>query len=148
MNIQGSFGFGQGYTVHWDKPKTNGTGAGQQKDNSTGDQASKAYGSTDDNQKGNESHGCTHSWDDPDWSILDDRRGNLPEFPIDTLPAPWRAWLERAAHGAGVTTAHVAVPLQGLEQIAALRSCGNTSAAVHPIITPRSPGRSATGSSR
>jgi hypothetical protein len=26
-------------------------------------------------------------------------------------------------------------------------SCGNTSAAVHPIITPRSPGRSATGSS-
>jgi hypothetical protein len=24
-------------------------------------------------------------WDDPDWSILDDRRGELPEFPINTL---------------------------------------------------------------
>src|SRR5262245_2079151 len=23
-----------------------------------------------------------HDWDDPDWSILDDRRGELPEFPL------------------------------------------------------------------
>jgi hypothetical protein len=78
MNFQGSFGFGQGYTVHWDKPKTNGTGTGRQKDNSKTDQGV-------DNQKGREAHGCTHSWDDPDWSVLDDRRGDLPEFPVDTL---------------------------------------------------------------
>jgi Protein of unknown function (DUF3987) len=55
-----------------------------------------------------------HSWDDPDWSILDDRRGNLPDFPIDTLPAAWQAWIERAAHGAGATPAHVAVPFLGI----------------------------------
>ena len=56
----------------------------------------------------------THGWDDPDWSILDDRRGNLAEFPIDTVPAAWQAWLERTAHGAGATPAHVAVPLLGI----------------------------------
>jgi Protein of unknown function (DUF3987) len=55
-----------------------------------------------------------HSWDDPDWSILDDRRGELPDFPIDTLTARWQEWLGRAAHGAGVTTGHVAVPLLGV----------------------------------
>jgi len=25
----------------------------------------------------------TGTWEDPDWSILDDRRGALPEFPVD-----------------------------------------------------------------
>jgi hypothetical protein len=30
-----------------------------------------------------------HSWDAPDWSILDDRRGELPDFPLDCLiPSP------------------------------------------------------------
>src|SRR3954471_10405291 len=30
-------------------------------------------------------------WPEPDLSILDDRRGNLPEFPLDTMPvlADW-----------------------------------------------------------
>jgi Protein of unknown function (DUF3987) len=107
MNIQGSFGFGQGYTVHWDKPKANGTGGGRQKDNSKTDQGV-------DNQNGREAHGRTHSWDDPDWSILDDRRGDLPEFPADTLSTPWQEWVTRAAHGAGATLAHVAVPLLGI----------------------------------
>ena len=37
--------------------------------------------------------------------FFDDRRGTLPDFPIDTLPAAWRAWIERAAHGAGATPA-------------------------------------------
>jgi uncharacterized protein DUF3987 len=55
-----------------------------------------------------------HSWHDPDWSILDDRRGQLPEFPIDCLTPPWQLWLERAAHGAGVTPGHIAVPLLGV----------------------------------
>ena len=53
-------------------------------------------------------------WDDPDWSILDDRRGELPEFPIDTLSPSFRERVERAAHGAGVTAAHVAIPLIGI----------------------------------
>jgi len=106
MNIQGSFG-GRGYTVHRNKPKTNGTSAGRQKDNSKTDQGV-------DNQKSRETHSCTHSWDDPDWSILDDRRGDLSEFPVDTLSTPWQEWVARAAHGAGATPAHVAVPLLGI----------------------------------
>jgi hypothetical protein len=54
------------------------------------------------------------SWTEPDWSILDDRRGQLPEFPIDALSPSSQEWVERAAHGAGVTAAHVAVPLIGI----------------------------------
>jgi Protein of unknown function (DUF3987) len=53
-------------------------------------------------------------WGDPDWSILDDRRGELPEFPINTLSARCQEWVKRAAHGAGVTAAHVATPLIGI----------------------------------
>jgi hypothetical protein len=52
--------------------------------------------------------------EDPDWSILDDRRGDLPEFPIDNLSVSCREWVERAAHGAGATPAHVGVPLLGI----------------------------------
>jgi hypothetical protein len=50
-------------------------------------------------------------WDEPDWSLLDDRRGELPEFPTDVLTPLWQRWLGRAAHGAGVTAGHVMVPL-------------------------------------
>jgi hypothetical protein len=52
-----------------------------------------------------------HDWNDPDLSLLDDRRGELPDFPIDVLTAKWQVWIELAARGAGVTPAHVAVPL-------------------------------------
>ena len=55
-----------------------------------------------------------HSWESPDWSILDDRRGELPDFPLDCLGGSLRAWVERAAAGAGVTVAHVAVPALGI----------------------------------
>jgi hypothetical protein len=55
-----------------------------------------------------------HSWGDPDQSVLDDRRGNLPEFPLDVLASSCREWVDRAAYGAGVTTAHVAIPLLGV----------------------------------
>jgi hypothetical protein len=61
-----------------------------------------------------ERKGPLHDWGAPDWSILDDRRGDLPEFPLDCLPAPVRAWVKRAANGAGVTPAHVAVPALGI----------------------------------
>jgi hypothetical protein len=55
-----------------------------------------------------------HNWDDPDMSILDDRRGDLPNFPTDIFAPPIREWLERAAHGAGVFPDHVAVPMLGV----------------------------------
>jgi hypothetical protein len=102
MSDQSPLDSGQGYSVHRDGPKTNGTGTGRQKDNGKADGGSE------------EAHGPIHNWDDPDWSILDDRRGDLPEFPIDTLSVPCQEWIERAAHGAGVTPAHVAVPLLGI----------------------------------
>jgi hypothetical protein len=56
-----------------------------------------------------------HSWDDPDVSLLDDRRGDLPDFPLDAIAPEWlREWLPRAAHGAGTRIDHVAVPLIGI----------------------------------
>ena len=53
-------------------------------------------------------------WDDPDISILDDRRGDLPEFPTEVFAPECREWVVQAAAGAGVTAAHVAVPLIGI----------------------------------
>ena len=54
------------------------------------------------------------TWADPDFSILDDRRGELPNFPIDVFTPPWQELLLRASHGAGVRSEHVAVPLIGV----------------------------------
>ena len=51
------------------------------------------------------------AWDDPDFSILDDRRGELPNFPTEVFAQPVEEWLGRAARGAGVHSDHVAVPL-------------------------------------
>jgi hypothetical protein len=56
----------------------------------------------------------SHSWGDPDISILDDRRGELPAFPLDVFTNEMQALIERNARGAGVTHAHVAVPLIGI----------------------------------
>jgi hypothetical protein len=56
----------------------------------------------------------TGTWDEPDWTLLDDRRGELPDFPVEALPASLHGWLLRAARGAGVTPGHVAVPLLGI----------------------------------
>ena len=56
----------------------------------------------------------TGTWEEPDWALLDDRRGELPDFPVEALPASLRGWLLRAARGAGVTPGHVAVPLLGI----------------------------------
>src|SRR5262249_20983244 len=52
-----------------------------------------------------------HDWNDPDASLFDDRRGELPNFPVNVLVPKWQVWIELAARGAGVTAAHVAVPL-------------------------------------
>jgi Protein of unknown function (DUF3987)/Bifunctional DNA primase/polymerase, N-terminal len=56
----------------------------------------------------------TGTWEEPDWALLDERRGELPDFPVEALPASLHGWLLRAARGAGVTPAHVAVPLLGI----------------------------------
>jgi hypothetical protein len=51
------------------------------------------------------------AWDSPDLEVLEETRGELPDFPNDVLPLEWRDFVCRASHAAGVTTAHVAVPL-------------------------------------
>jgi hypothetical protein len=56
----------------------------------------------------------TGTWDEPDWTLLDDRRGELPDFPVEVLPTSLRAWLLRTARGAGVTPGHVALPFLGI----------------------------------
>jgi hypothetical protein len=98
------FGSDPGYHIHTDepKPRTNGVG-------SNGQTSRESDDGTQQGRTGNR-----YGWDDPDLSILDDRRGDLPDFPIDTLSVPWQVWVKRAAHGAGVTAAHVAVPLLGI----------------------------------
>jgi hypothetical protein len=56
----------------------------------------------------------TGEWDDPDMSILDDRRGKLPDLPIDAFPQSMHRWMLEAARGAGVTVGHIALPLIGI----------------------------------
>jgi hypothetical protein len=55
-----------------------------------------------------------HDWDSPDWSILDERRGDLPAFPLHIFSDKMQALITRTSQGAGVTPAHVAVPLIGV----------------------------------
>jgi hypothetical protein len=55
-----------------------------------------------------------HSWGTPDESLLEDRRGELPEFPRDVFPLPLSSWLLRASRGAGVRIDHIAVPMLGV----------------------------------
>ena len=54
------------------------------------------------------------SWESPDRSLLDDRRGELPPFPLDVLSPSWQEWATNAAHGAGTAIDHVVVPLLGI----------------------------------
>jgi hypothetical protein len=56
----------------------------------------------------------TGTWDEPDTSILDDRRGDLPELPLNAFPAVMHGWIRSAARGAGVTADHIATPLIGI----------------------------------
>jgi Protein of unknown function (DUF3987) len=53
-------------------------------------------------------------WDYPDLSLLDDRRGELPPFPLDVFSTSWQEWATNAAHGAGTAVDHVVVPLFGI----------------------------------
>jgi hypothetical protein len=65
-------------------------------------------------QSAKASEASVHDWDDPDPSILDDRRGTLPEFPLHVLSPEIQELITRTAKGAGVTPAHVAVPMLGI----------------------------------
>src|SRR5262249_32076268 len=69
---------------------------------------------TSDEQQARGRKAETGTWEEPDWALLDDRRGELPDFPVEAWPASLHGWLLRAARGAGVTPAHVAVPLLGI----------------------------------
>jgi hypothetical protein len=75
---------------------------------------SAAEGASSDKQQAKGRKVETGTWDEPDWTLLDDRRGELPDFPVEALPASLHGWLLRAARGAGVTPGHVAVPLIGI----------------------------------
>ena len=59
-------------------------------------------------------HFATFIWGDPDFALLDGRRGDLPEFPSAAFHGLCQQWVEGAAHAAGVTPAHVAMPLLGV----------------------------------
>jgi Protein of unknown function (DUF3987) len=54
------------------------------------------------------------TWEAPDESLLEDRRGTLPPFPCDVFPLGLSNWLERASRGAGTLLDHVAVPMLGV----------------------------------
>jgi hypothetical protein len=58
--------------------------------------------------------GGAHSWVTPDESLLEDRRGELPEFPSGVFPLPLSSWLLRATRGAGVRIDHIAIPMLGV----------------------------------
>src|SRR5262249_7100179 len=62
------------------------------------------------NHQGDNPNKHEEAWTSPDISLLNDRRGNLPDFPVDALSGQWQEWLRKGAPGAGVTPGHVAVP--------------------------------------
>jgi hypothetical protein len=59
-------------------------------------------------------HVSNFSWNDPDISLLDDRRGDLPPFPLEVLPPKLQDLVQGAAHGAGCSIDHVAMPMLGI----------------------------------
>jgi hypothetical protein len=67
-----------------------------------------------DSSEGEPNDELTPSWENPDLSFLDDRRGDLPYFPLDVLSPDWQNWAKSAAHGAGTTVDHILVPLLGI----------------------------------
>jgi Protein of unknown function (DUF3987) len=60
------------------------------------------------------SNAVPFTWEAPDDSLLEDRRGTLPAFPQDVFPPGLSDWLSRASRGAGTLLDHVAVPMLGV----------------------------------
>lgn len=50
-------------------------------------------------------------WPEIDPSLLEERRGVLPPFPVDLMPSPWRAWLTDTAASAGAPVDYAAQAL-------------------------------------
>jgi hypothetical protein len=75
------------------------------------------------------------SWAEPDESLIEDRRGELPEFPIEAFPPRLSSWLLRATRGAGVRSDHIAVPLLGVASslIGMARRVQATTAWLEPV---------------
>jgi hypothetical protein len=75
------------------------------------------------------------SWEEPDRSLLEDRRGEVPQFPVDALGPSVAPLIERVAKGAGVTSAHVVVPLLSIASslIGAARQVKASSAWYEPL---------------
>ncbi len=46
-------------------------------------------------------------WPEIDLSILEEKRGAVPPFPLDLLPRPWRDWVSDTASSAGAPTDYV-----------------------------------------
>ncbi len=46
-------------------------------------------------------------WPEPDVSILEDKRGAVPPFPLDLLAQPWRDWVSDTASSAGAPADYV-----------------------------------------
>jgi hypothetical protein len=57
--------------------------------------------------------GVSFSWEAPDDSLLEDRRGVLPAFPSDVFSDGLSTWLPRASRGAGTLLDQVAIPMLG-----------------------------------
>ncbi|TWT14035.1 DUF3987 domain-containing protein [Reyranella sp. CPCC 100927] len=51
------------------------------------------------------------AWPEPDLTLLDHRRSDVPAFSVDVLPAFWRDWVCRSAIGASASVGHVALSL-------------------------------------
>jgi hypothetical protein len=48
-----------------------------------------------------------NAWPETDPSLLEEGRPSLPEFPLLSLPAWWRAWVSETAHGAGAPVDYI-----------------------------------------
>jgi hypothetical protein len=81
------------------------------------------------------SNAVPFTWDTPDESLLEDRRGDLPAFPSDVFPPGLSDWLSRASRGAGCLIDHVAVPMLGVTSslIGKARRVQATSSWIEPM---------------
>lgn len=86
----------------------------KQHDDANGARAEASAARSSDRTLVNSSAKSRSTWAEPDWSLLDDRRGQLPEFPLDVLTPNWQDLLRVMARGAGVRTDHVIIPLLGV----------------------------------
>ena len=68
-------------------------------------------------------------WPELDISVLEEKRGAVPAFPLDLLPQPWRDWVSDTASSAGAPADYVVQAV-----LAALAGLGGAGVAVR--ITP------------